>query len=111
MTEREKARAEFRARLKRLNLETAVLHVADLELGPFIFDLTRPQAERAAAQSLWFLDALDRAEIVAAFFGEPIPLKRRRALILEDVTADRAERLDEIFTAALKALDPKGNTP
>lgn len=110
MTERQKARAAFRARLKKLDHEAAVLHVADLELGSFIGELTRPQAEKAAAQALWWLDALDRAEIVAAFLGEPIPLHARRALILEDVAADQAERLDDIFNAALKALSPKGNT-
>ncbi len=113
MTDREKARAAFRVRLKRLKHEAAVLHVADLELGAFLFELTRPQAEKAVAQALWWLERLDQAEIVAAFLGEPIPFKRRRALILEDVAADQAERLDDIFTAALqKAFNPKkGNTP
>jgi hypothetical protein len=104
MTDREKARAAFRARLKKRDHEAAVLHVADLELGPFLGDLSRAQAEKITAEKLWWLERLDQAEIVAAFLGEPIPFDRRRALIFADIDDRRREVLDDIFTAALKAF-------
>ncbi len=107
MTKRQKARAAFRARLKKLDHEAAVLHVADLELGPFLGDLSRAQAEKITAEKLWWLERLDQAEIVGAFFSDPpIPFERRRALIFADIDDHRREVLDALIVHGRRALSP-----
>jgi hypothetical protein len=104
------SREAFRARLKRLRLEAFEMHVADGELGAFFGLLTPEQAERIVSEHLWWLEGLKRAEILAAFFGEPLQLEERRRLMHEDIAQDRRETLDAIVAGALKQVFGKEGT-
>lgn len=105
-------RAQFRAQLRRMDIDNGARAIADAELGSFLGALTRQQAEKIAEQFLWFLDPLERALIVGAALGEPAPSPERcRTLVHEGVRQDQREALDEAIAAAMRAWHPdwKGN--